>query len=299
MVERFAAQLADTPFAADTRERLDSGVIAQVRDLGLLGLADEGGDLGYAAVALYELARKDAALALFVAGHCAGAAALHAAGANGGTLTILQPKTFSVDRIDGNLALTAQGTVGFLEYATSFVAPVRVSGKPVIAHGSCHLLGETTPFKSVGVSAAGMERATLEDVVLESCDSSAYDHFERWYWVGLAAIAAGVARAAADVGTLYAGERKQFGKALSEFQVTQFKIADLAIRADAAWLMVLRASMALDVQAIKDAAVFASHCAVSNSDESLQLHGGYGYTREYPIERYYRDARALSVLART
>ena len=103
----------------------------------------------------------------------------------------------------------------------------------------------------------------------------------------------------------YVLERRAFGKTLSEFQALQFKLADMATELEAARLMVHRAAVALDNRAA-DATMrcamakrFATDVCFRIVDEALQLHGGYGYIREYGIERYLRDLRVHRILEGT
>ncbi|HEY5949329.1 MAG TPA: acyl-CoA dehydrogenase family protein [Kofleriaceae bacterium] len=118
--------------------------------------------------------------------------------------------------------------------------------------------------------------------------------------VGIAALSLGLAEAALAAGLSYARERQVFGKPLAEFQNTQFILADSRMELDAAWLMMLRAARLLD-QGEKAAAetsmakLFASEACGRVVDRMLQLHGGYGYSRDYPIERLYRDARVTRI----
>lgn len=118
--------------------------------------------------------------------------------------------------------------------------------------------------------------------------------------VALAAMLAGVSAGALSFGLTYATERKQFNKRLIDFQVTQFKLADMATLADGAWLMVEHAATCPSDEASDWAAAAlhrAQEAALYITDEAVQLHGGYGYTSEYAVERHYRDARMLSTLA--
>lgn len=123
--------------------------------------------------------------------------------------------------------------------------------------------------------------------------------------INIGACSLGGARACLDAAKTHLGVRKQFGKTLSEFQALQFKIADMATELEAARLMVRRAATALDAKH-PDATL---HCAMAKRfatdvcfavcNDALQLHGGYGYTKEYPVERYLRDLRVHQILEGT
>jgi alkylation response protein AidB-like acyl-CoA dehydrogenase len=123
--------------------------------------------------------------------------------------------------------------------------------------------------------------------------------------INIAACSLGGARACLDAALAYVRERRAFGRALSEFQALQFKLADMATELEAARLMVHRAAVALDNGAA-DATMrcamakrFATDVCFRIVDEALQLHGGYGYIREYGIERYLRDLRVHRILEGT
>jgi alkylation response protein AidB-like acyl-CoA dehydrogenase len=114
--------------------------------------------------------------------------------------------------------------------------------------------------------------------------------------IGIGAQALGIGRAAYDASVKYAKERKQFGQTLSQFQAIQFKIADMATRLDASRLLVWRAGQAKSIQKrfSREAAMaklFASETCNFCCDQAIQIHGGYGYISEYPVERFYRDGR--------
>ena len=119
--------------------------------------------------------------------------------------------------------------------------------------------------------------------------------------VGIAAQALGIAEGALDVTVSYVKSRKQFGKPISAFQNTQFVLADLATKIEAAKLLVYAATDAkqnklptLSVKAAQ-AKLFAAETAMEVTTKCVQLHGGYGYTREYPIERMMRDAKITEI----
>ncbi len=114
--------------------------------------------------------------------------------------------------------------------------------------------------------------------------------------VGMAAFGVGIAQAALDAASKYAIERKAFGRRISKFQPVHFKLADMKIEVDGARLLMLKAAWALDrgeaSQSLLSAAkLYATEAAVRCTDRALQIHGGYGYMAEYPVERLYRDAR--------
>lgn len=118
--------------------------------------------------------------------------------------------------------------------------------------------------------------------------------------IGVAAQALGIAQAAYDEAVSYARERKQFNQPLINFQATQFKIAEMATRIDAARLLTYRAAVMFDsgVSCLKEismAKLFASQTANFVANEAVQIHGGYGYVKEYPVERYFRDARVTEI----
>lgn len=118
--------------------------------------------------------------------------------------------------------------------------------------------------------------------------------------IGIGAMAVGVAQAAFDRALQYSKERKQFGKTLSEFQVTQFKLADMAMKIELARNMVYKASWLKDQGRpfSKEAAMcklYASEISMEVADEAIQIHGGYGYMKEYEVERYMRDAKLLEI----
>lgn len=118
--------------------------------------------------------------------------------------------------------------------------------------------------------------------------------------ITIGALALGLGRGAFHHATRYATERKQFGKAIAEFQAIQFKLANMATELDAAELLVRRAAglaaegkpFSLEASMCK---LFASEAAMRATDEAVQIHGGYGYTSEFPVERLYRDAKLCTI----
>jgi len=123
--------------------------------------------------------------------------------------------------------------------------------------------------------------------------------------LNIAACSLGGARLALETAQDYVSTRKQFGKALAEFQNTQFKLADMATQLDACRLMVLRGAWAVDTghpEKTKWCAMakrFTTDACFQIADEALQLHGGYGYLKDYPLERIVRDLRVHRILEGT
>jgi alkylation response protein AidB-like acyl-CoA dehydrogenase len=118
--------------------------------------------------------------------------------------------------------------------------------------------------------------------------------------IGIAAQALGIAQAAYDVAREYAKERRTFGKPIAEHQAIQWKLADMATEIDAARLLVYRAAWLKDqgrphTEEGAKAKLFASETARRQTAEAIQVLGGYGYTKEFPVERYYRDAKITEI----
>jgi alkylation response protein AidB-like acyl-CoA dehydrogenase len=114
--------------------------------------------------------------------------------------------------------------------------------------------------------------------------------------VGIAAFSVGIAQASLDAATAYARERKQFGRPIGDFQATRLKLADMATKLEAArlltrWSAWLRDSGEPFGIPASMAKLYASEAAVEIAMEAVQIHGGYGYTKEYPVERYLRDSK--------
>jgi butyryl-CoA dehydrogenase len=118
--------------------------------------------------------------------------------------------------------------------------------------------------------------------------------------IGIAAQAVGIGRAALEASLRYAHDRQTFGRPIAEYQAIQWKLADMALEIDAARLLTLRAA------AMKDAGVpcteqsamaklYAAEAAMKAATEAVQIHGGYGYTKEFKVERYFRDAKITEI----
>jgi len=118
--------------------------------------------------------------------------------------------------------------------------------------------------------------------------------------ISIGALALGIAQAALDAALAYARERKQFGRPISEFQAIQFKLADMATRIELSRMAVYRAAWRKDqglpfTRESAMAKLFASETAVKAALEAIQIFGGYGYMKDYPVERYLRDAKLMEI----
>lgn len=118
--------------------------------------------------------------------------------------------------------------------------------------------------------------------------------------IGIAAQALGIAEGAFDATVKYVKERKQFGRTIGQFQNTQFQMADMATKIEAAKMLVYKAAMAkanqksYSVEAAT-AKLYAARTAMEVTEKAVQLHGGYGYIREYDVERMMRDAKITEI----
>jgi alkylation response protein AidB-like acyl-CoA dehydrogenase len=118
--------------------------------------------------------------------------------------------------------------------------------------------------------------------------------------ISIAALSVGLAQGAFDAAIKYAKQRKQFGRPISEFQAIQFKLADMATEIDAARLLNYRAAFKKDqgLRVTRESAMaklFASEVAVRAADQALQVHGGYGFIKDYPVEKFYRDVKLCTI----
>jgi len=118
--------------------------------------------------------------------------------------------------------------------------------------------------------------------------------------IGIAALSVGIAQGALDASLRYARERKQFGKTLGEFQAIQWKLADMATEIGAARLLTQKGAwMKMKGEPINHAAsvakYFASEAAVRATNEAVQIHGGYGFIKDYPVEKLYRDVKLMTI----
>ena len=118
--------------------------------------------------------------------------------------------------------------------------------------------------------------------------------------ISIASLSVGIAQGAYEAAVKYAKEREQFGRPIADFQAIQFKLADMATKIEAARLLTLQAAFLKDndKRVTKQSAMaklYASEIAVQVSEESVQIHGGYGYTKDYPAEKFWRDSKLCTI----
>ncbi len=163
-------------------------------------------------------------------------------------------------------------------------------------------------YEKMGLNASNTTELILEDVVVpdENLLGKKGNGFRQFLMtldggrIGIGSMAVGIAQAAFEKALAYSKERKQFGKTLSEFQAIQFKLADMAMKIELARTMVYKAAWLKDQGKpfTKEASfckLYASEMCTEVTNQAIQIHGGYGYMKEYHVERYLRDAKLLEI----
>ncbi|TYR80605.1 acyl-CoA dehydrogenase [Priestia megaterium] len=197
-----------------------------------------------------------------------------------------------------NLAITAvtdrsKGINGI----SAFIVPTDAPGFTVISN-----------YEKMGLHSSNTTELVLENVSVSENDLLGVEGngFKQFLAtldggrIGIGAMAVGIAQGAYEKSLQYAKERKQFGQSLSNFQAIQFKLADMAMNIELARNMVYKAAWLKDQGRIfkKEAAMaklYASEMCMKVCDQAVQIHGGYGYMKEYQVERFFRDAKLLEI----
>nr|WP_263325697.1 acyl-CoA dehydrogenase family protein [Neobacillus sp. Marseille-Q6967] len=196
------------------------------------------------------------------------------------------------------LALTAvTGTVDGKKEISAIIVPTDAEGFKVIDN-----------YEKMGLNASNTTELVLENVrvPLENLLGKKGEGFKQFLItldggrIGIGAMAVGIAQGAYEKALQYTKERKQFGKSISSFQAVQFKLADMAMKIELARNMVYKAAWLKDQGRpfSKEAAMcklYASEICMEVTNQAVQLHGGYGYMREYHVERMMRDAKLLEI----
>jgi alkylation response protein AidB-like acyl-CoA dehydrogenase len=197
-----------------------------------------------------------------------------------------------------HLALTAiTGRHGAKKEISAIIVPTDAEGFKVIDN-----------YEKMGLNASNTTELVLEDVHVpeENLLGKRGEGFRQFLItldggrIGIGAMAVGIAQAAYEKALHYAKERKQFGKSLSSFQAIQFKLADMAMKIELARNMVYKAAWLKDQgrsfsKEASMAKLYASEICMEVTNQAVQIHGGYGYMKEYHVERFMRDAKLLEI----
>ena len=322
---------------ADAAGQLPPVLWSKLRDLGVFGLcaAEDDGGLAVSAATwvacLQALAEADAGVATAVAEH----------GVAVQLVSATQPADVRAAMADGKqrAAVARWSHAGHLDSAISGLSASPADGRwqlsgtkawvpcAAAAHWIAALADTATgpQWFAVQSGQSGVQCAAVgEQIGLRSvpagalvfvaaagtpCGDGSGAVVDAWQMLSVAAVAAGVARAALRHAGRYALDRVQFGAPIATLQPIQWQIADSAVACDVAELLIAKAAWQLQrdrdggkpagpatLLAIRQAKVAAVQAAVAVADRAVQIHGGYGYTREFPVERAMRDAAVLQVL---
>jgi alkylation response protein AidB-like acyl-CoA dehydrogenase len=166
----------------------------------------------------------------------------------------------------------------------------------------------STPYEKLGLKGSNTAEIIMEDVrvpkenVLGEMNQGFIQFMKTLDGgrISIGALSVGIAQAAYEAALKYAKERVQFGQSISKFQAIQFKLADMAMNIELARTAVHKAAWLKDQGRPfgKEAAMaklFASEICMRACDQAIQIHGGYGYMKEYPVERFFRDAKLMEI----
>lgn len=225
----------------------------------------------------------------------------------------LPKKDISIREVDGKFLISGeQNFVLNGEAAHFIVLPISMStGKALyILDNNAQIQQEK--YQILGLRAAGIVAYRFKDLSIKA-DACLIDGKEaedaliqirHYTHVGLSAISLGIAEAAYEASIKYSKERKQFGRAICEFPMVQEMLIDMKTRIEAARLLVYNAAAKYDKEdtntlSANIARLQSGEAAVYAGIKAVQVHGGYGYIKEYPVERFLRDAKAIQVLCET
>jgi hypothetical protein len=301
----------------DAAGAFDDDILTQLGELGFLGMlvpeSAGGMELDRAAYvgAVEELAWGDASIALAVVLHSTVAAALFAGGRTEDAARLATGEllgTMPVAPSDDEPLREGEGTLsGRVRWvAIAARAGLLLIPGPAAAATEARLvaLGERAAAgngeETLGLRPLRLAVVQLDDAPVVTAlpfDPALDDGAAGVLCTGVAAAAVGIAQAALEHARDYAAEREQFGRALRTFEGMQFKLADMATRVWSARALLERAAAGRDAGLSSAAKVVASEAATAVTTQAVQVFGGYGYMRDYPVEKLMRDAKATELMA--
>jgi alkylation response protein AidB-like acyl-CoA dehydrogenase len=322
-------------------------IVPKLGDIGLLGVIFPekygGAGLGYIdyVIAIEELARVDASIALSVAAHnslCSnhiykfGSEAQRqrylpdlTAGRTLGAWSLTEPGAGSdaggtrteAQRRNGAWVLNGAKTFTTNGHSAGVCVAMALTDREKGAHGiSAFVIERGTPGFRPGKkeNKLGMRASETSEVIFSDCSVPAGNLLGEegkgfvnslqildGGRISIAALGLGIAQGALDAAAGYSKQRRQFGKTISEFQAVQFKLADMATQVEAARALTYRAAWLADrgdgryTKESAMAKLFASEVAVRVANDGVQVFGGYGFTKDYPAEKFYRDAKLCTI----
>lgn len=330
----------------DASKQFPHDIVEKLADQGFMGMVHPekfgGGGVGHVSfcLAIEEIARWDASLALTVASHTSlGSGHIALAGnesqkekyltplAKGeqlGAWCLTEPgsgsdasgmKTTAVKKgnkwiINGSKIFITQGSVGDIYVVLAKTDPNKGTKgiSAFIVEGKWDGVEPGNKMEKLGMNSSDTTEVVFEDV--EVPEENLLGELGKGFVdtmkvldggrIGIGALSVGIARGALEESMKYSGERKQFGSPIGDFQAIEKKLADMATEIDAARFLVHRAAWLKDqgkpfTKEVSMAKLFSSELAVRAADEAIQIHGGYGYIKEYHVERFLRDAKLMTI----
>jgi alkylation response protein AidB-like acyl-CoA dehydrogenase len=225
-------------------------------------------------------------------------------------------RTRAVREDDGDWVINGAKTFTTNAHYADVCVAMAVTDRSAAQHGiSAFLVEKDTPGFRCGKkeNKLGLRASATGEVIFESCrvpDSRRLGKLHEGFVdslkildggrISIAALSIGMAQGAYDAALRYSKLRKQFGRPISEFQAIQHKLVDMAVDLDAARLLNYRAAWMLDhgqrvTRESSMAKLFASEAAVRIANEAVQIHGGYGFIKDYPVEKFYRDVKLCTI----
>jgi hypothetical protein len=219
-------------------------------------------------------------------------------------------------RQDGCWVLNGAKTFTTNAHYADVCVAMAVTDRAAARHGiSAFVIEKDTPGFRPGKkeNKLGLRASATGEVIFESCrlpESQLLGGLNEGFVdslkvldggrISIAALAIGMAQGAYDAALHYSKLRRQFGRPISEFQAIQHKLADMAMELDAARLLNYRAAWMLDhgMRVTREASMaklYASEAAVRIANEAVQIHGGYGFIKDYPVEKFYRDVKLCTI----